>query len=62
MLYSGTWMFSQILKANPNFELGWFFLPNHEDAPIVDLMVMSNGQFHRIVKKIERSINQQLIF
>ena len=37
MLYSGTWMFSQILKANPNFELGWFFLPNHEDAPIVDL-------------------------
>ncbi|MFV0503181.1 MAG: ABC transporter substrate-binding protein, partial [Lachnospirales bacterium] len=24
MLYSGTWMFSQIEEADPNFELGWF--------------------------------------
>lgn len=28
MLYSGTWMFTQIQEADPNFELGWFPLPD----------------------------------
>ena len=37
MLYSGTWMFSQILKANPQFEIGWFFLPNDETRPLIEL-------------------------
>lgn len=36
MLYSGTWMFSQIAKADPQFEIGWFFLPQDEGEPIVE--------------------------
>lgn len=28
MLYSGPWMFSQILNLNPDAELGWFYLPD----------------------------------
>ena len=37
MLYSVTAMFSQILKADPNFEMGWFFLPNDRSEPIAGL-------------------------
>lgn len=38
MLCSGTWMFSQILKTSPSFELGWFFLPNDGgEQPLVEL-------------------------
>lgn len=37
MLYSGTWMFAQILKAAPDFEIGWFFLPNNSQNPVVEL-------------------------
>ncbi|MDO5292717.1 MAG: ABC transporter substrate-binding protein [bacterium] len=36
MLYSGTWMFSQIQKADQDFELGWFFLPDEKGKPIID--------------------------
>lgn len=36
MLYSGTWMFSQIAKADPQFEIGWFFLPQDDGEPIVE--------------------------
>lgn len=36
MLYSGTWMFSQITKADSQFEIGWFFLPRDEGEPIVE--------------------------
>lgn len=37
MLYSGTWMFSQIQKKDPEFEIGWFFLPNDETEPFVEV-------------------------
>lgn len=32
MLCSGTWMFSQIMKVSPQFEIGWFFLPDDLDG------------------------------
>lgn len=28
MLYSGPWMFTQIAEADPNFEMGWFPVPD----------------------------------
>lgn len=37
MLCSGTWMFSQIMKIDPQFEFGWFFLPNHQTEPLIEL-------------------------
>lgn len=37
MLYSGTWLFSQILKTDPQFDLGWFFLPNDHTEPAAEL-------------------------
>lgn len=37
MVCTGTWMFSQILKTDPEFEIGWFFLPNRETEPAVEL-------------------------
>lgn len=37
MLYSGTWLFSQILKADPQFEIGWFFLPNDVTEAFIGL-------------------------
>lgn len=30
MLYSGPWMFSQIMNLNPDAELGWFYLPDEK--------------------------------
>lgn len=32
MLCSGPWMFSQIMKVNPEFEIGWFFFPQNEEG------------------------------
>lgn len=37
MLCSGTWMFSQIKKVDPQFEIGWFFFPNHQGEALVEL-------------------------
>lgn len=30
MLCSGTWMFSQIKKVSPQFQIGWFFIPSEK--------------------------------
>lgn len=30
MMYSGTWMFSQIEEADPDFNMGWFPVPDEE--------------------------------
>lgn len=35
MLYSGTWMFNQIINENPNIELGWFFVPNDSGQTLI---------------------------
>lgn len=35
MLYSGTWMFNQIVSENPNIELGWFFVTNDDGQTLV---------------------------
>ncbi|WP_394526104.1 ABC transporter substrate-binding protein [Lacrimispora sp. JR3] len=37
MLYSGNWMFSQIYKAQPDFDMGWFPLPAREGDPYLEL-------------------------
>lgn len=37
MLYSVTALFSQILKVDPEFEMGWFFLPNDSSLPVAGL-------------------------
>lgn len=37
MLYSGNWMFSQIYKAQPDFDMGWFPLPAREGNPYLEL-------------------------
>ena len=37
MLYSETTMFSQVMKADPDFELGYFFFPNDESEPQVEM-------------------------
>lgn len=37
MLYSVTSMFSQILRSDPDFEPGWFFLPNDLSEPVAGL-------------------------
>lgn len=47
MLCSGTWMFSQIMNANPQFQLGWFFLPNDEDYPPLVL----NSEWEWVITK-----------
>lgn len=36
MLLSGSWMFSQILKADPEFEIGWFFLPDENGELLIE--------------------------
>lgn len=37
MLYSETTLFSQVMKADPDFELGYFFFPNDESEPQAEL-------------------------
>lgn len=37
MLYSGNWMFSQIYKAQPDFDMGWFPLPARVGNPYLEL-------------------------
>lgn len=37
MLYSETTMFSQVMKADPDFELGYFFFPNDGNEPQIEL-------------------------
>lgn len=37
MVYSETTMFSQVMKADPDFELGYFFFPNDGDEPQMEL-------------------------
>lgn len=34
MMYSGTHMFSQILAADPDFEIGWFAVPSPDGKPV----------------------------
>lgn len=41
MLCSGPWLFSQILKTDPEFEIGWFFLPDREGK----LLLEQNGDW-----------------
>ena len=37
MLYSETTLFSQVMKADPDFELGYFCFPNDESEPQIEL-------------------------
>lgn len=37
MLCSGTWMFSQIEKVSPQFQIGWFFIPVDDEQNAVRL-------------------------
>ena len=37
MLCSGTWMFSQIEKVSPQFQIGWFFIPVDDEQNAIRL-------------------------
>lgn len=37
MLCSGTWMFSQIEKVSPQFQIGWFFVPSDSETDTINL-------------------------
>ena len=37
MLCSGTWMFSQIEKVSPQFQIGWFFIPTDDEGENISL-------------------------
>ena len=37
MLCSGTWMFSQIEKVSPQFQIGWFFIPADDEKNAIRL-------------------------
>jgi raffinose/stachyose/melibiose transport system substrate-binding protein len=43
MLYSGTWMFSQILEADPNFDLGYFPIPDENGRVALPLISTASG-------------------
>jgi raffinose/stachyose/melibiose transport system substrate-binding protein len=43
MLYSGTWMFSQILEADPNFDLGYFPIPDENGRVALPLLSTASG-------------------
>jgi raffinose/stachyose/melibiose transport system substrate-binding protein len=43
MLYSGTWMFSQILEADPSFELGYFAIPDEDGKVALPISPSAQG-------------------
>jgi raffinose/stachyose/melibiose transport system substrate-binding protein len=43
MLYSGTWMFNQILEADPSFKLGYFAIPDENGKVALPISASAQG-------------------